>query len=141
MIVVDCSTLVFFLADDGPTGHRVRERITKEDRLAAPHLIDYEIMSALLGLARGRRGGKPKLNEKQLRKALATYRDLPIDRHETLILWERIQVLSSNLSTYDAQYVALTESLGVTLITNDARIGRSGAARCEIETFAVSPTG
>jgi predicted nucleic acid-binding protein len=140
LIVVDCSTLVFFLADDSPTGHGARERITKEDRLAAPHLIDYEIMSALLGLARGRRGGKPKLNEKQLRKALATYRDLPIDRHETLILWERVRALSGNLSTYDAQYVALAESLGVPLVTSDARIAKSGAARCNVETFMANST-
>lgn len=138
MIVVDCSALVFFLSDEGPTGHRVRERVAKEDRLAAPHLIDYEIMSALLGLARGRRGGNPKLSEKQLRRAVATYRDLAIDRHETLILWERVKGLSSNLSTYDAQYVALAESLGLPLITSDARIDKSGVARCEIETFETS---
>lgn len=135
MIVIDCSALVFFLGDEGPTGHRVRERVAKEDRLAAPHLIDYEIMSALLGLARGRRGGEPKLSEKQLRKAMATYRDLAIDRHETLILWERVKGLSSNLSAYDAQYVALAESLGVPMVTSDVRIDNSGAARCEIETF------
>ncbi|MDW6063896.1 MULTISPECIES: type II toxin-antitoxin system VapC family toxin [Streptomyces] len=138
MIVVDCSALVFFLSDEGPTGHRVRERVAKEDRLAAPHLIDYEIMSALLGLARGRRGGEPKLSEKQLRKAVATYRDLALDRHETLILWERVKGLSSNLSAYDAQYVALAESLGLPLITSDARIDKSGVARCEIETFETS---
>ncbi|MGY0057193.1 type II toxin-antitoxin system VapC family toxin [Streptomyces sp. LZ34] len=138
MIVVDCSALVFFLSDEGPTGHRVRERVAKEDRLAAPHLIDYEIMSALLGLARGRRGGEPKLSEKQLRKAVATYRDLALDRHETLILWERVKGLSSNLSAYDAQYVALAEILGLPLITSDARIDKSGVARCEIETFETS---
>ncbi|MGW3567047.1 type II toxin-antitoxin system VapC family toxin [Streptomyces sp. NPDC000941] len=138
MIVVDCSALVFFLSDDGPTGHRVRERVAKEDRLAAPHLIDYEIMSALLGLARGRRGGEPKLSEKQLRKAVATYRDLALDRHETLILWDRVKGLSSNLYAYDAQYVALAESLGLPLITSDARIDKSGVARCEIETFQTS---
>ncbi|WP_326805127.1 type II toxin-antitoxin system VapC family toxin [Streptomyces sp. NBC_01788] len=135
MIVTDCSALVFFLTDAGPTGHQVRERVAKEDRLAAPHLIDYEIMSALLGLARGRRGGEPKLTERQLSKALATYRDLAIDRHETLILWERVKGLSSNLSAYGAQYVALAETLGVPLLTCDARIARSGAARCEIEVF------
>ncbi|MFK0157359.1 type II toxin-antitoxin system VapC family toxin [Streptomyces sp. NPDC090493] len=138
MIVADCSALVFFLTDAGTVGHRVRERIAKEDRLAAPHLVDYEIMSALLGLARGRRGGDPKLSDIQLRKAMATYRDLAIDRHETLILWERVGSLSSNLSAYDAQYVALAETLGVPLVTCDARIDRSGMARCEIETFDTS---
>lgn len=139
MIVVDCSALVFFLADDSSTGHRVRERVAREDRLAAPHLIDYEIMSALLGLARGRRGAEPKLQDKQFRKAMATYQELGVDRHETLIIWRRIKELSDNLSVYDAQYVALAESLDVPLITSDVRIGKSGAARCEIETFAAPP--
>lgn len=96
-------------------------------------------MSALLGLARGRRGGEPKLTEGQLRKALATYRDLAIVRHETLVLWERVRDLSSNLSAYDAQSVALAESLGVPFVTCDARIGRSGTARCEIETLDATP--
>ncbi|MEV7678042.1 type II toxin-antitoxin system VapC family toxin [Streptomyces sp. NPDC088341] len=136
MIVIDCSALVFFLTDDGPTGQRVRKRVVEEDRLAAPHLIDYEVISALLGLARGRRGGKPKLTARALHKAMATFRDLPIDRHETLILWERVKTLSANLSAYDAQYVALAEILGVPLITSDARIERGGgAARCEIVVF------
>ncbi|WP_066952659.1 type II toxin-antitoxin system VapC family toxin [Streptomyces lushanensis] len=138
MIVIDCSALVFFLTDDGPTGRQVRKRVAEEDRLAAPHLIDYEVMSALLGLARGRRGGEPKLGAGPLRKAMATFRDLPIDRHETLVLWERVRTLSANQSAYDAQYVALAETLGVPLITSDARNERSGAARCGIEVFETS---
>lgn len=137
MIVADCSALVFFLTDEGPTGHAVRERVAKEDRITAPHLIDYEVMSALLGLARGRRGGEPKLSERQVRKAVATYRELAVDRQETLVLWERVRILSHNLSAHDAQYVALAESFGVPLITSDARIDRSGAARCAVETFCV----
>jgi hypothetical protein len=35
----------------------VRERVAKEDRIAAPHLIGYQIMSALLGQDRQERRG------------------------------------------------------------------------------------
>jgi predicted nucleic acid-binding protein len=41
----------------------------------------------------------------------------------------------ANLSAYDAQYVALAEALNVPLITADARVKRSGVARCEVEVF------
>ncbi len=135
MIVIDCSSLVHFLLDHGTTGTRIRERVGRADALAAPGLLDYEITSAVLGLARGRRGGKPKITEKEAAKAITDYQALAVDRHPTLVLWQRVRDLSHNLSAYDAHYVALAESLGVPLVTSDARIERSGAAHCAIETF------
>lgn len=138
MIVIDCSSLVHFLLDHGKTGTAIRERAGLADTLAAPGLLDYEITSAAFGLARGRRGGKPKITEKEAVKAITDYRALAVDLHPTLVLWQRVRELSNNLSVYDAHYVALAESLGVPLITSDVRIERSGAARCAIETFEAS---
>jgi predicted nucleic acid-binding protein len=138
VIVADSSALVFYLTDDGPAGRQARGRIGQEDTVAAPGLLDYEIMSALAGLSRGRRGGEPKLGRRQAEKAMATFRLLAVDRHDTLPLWDRIWELSANLSAYDAQYVALSESLEVPLLTADSRIARSGAARCAIETVTVT---
>lgn len=135
MIVADCSAIIFYLTDDGPAGQWVRDRVRGEDSLAAPGLLDYEVMSALAGLARGRRGGEPKLGKRQVEKAMATFRLLPVDRHNTLPLWDRVWKLSANLSVYDAQYVAVSEALGVPLLTGDHRIARAGAARCAIETI------
>ncbi|MFF7887508.1 type II toxin-antitoxin system VapC family toxin [Streptomyces sp. NPDC020794] len=73
-------------------------------------------------------------------KAITDYQTLALDLHPTLVLWQRVRELSNNLSVYDAHYVALAESLGVPLITSDARIERSGVARCTIETFEASST-
>ncbi|MGW5274165.1 type II toxin-antitoxin system VapC family toxin [Streptomyces sp. NPDC004044] len=89
---------------------------------------------------RGRRGGKPKIAEKEALKAITDYQALALDLHPTLGLWQRVRELSNNLSVYDAHYVALAETFGVPLITSDARIERSGAARCTIETFEASST-
>ena len=135
MIVADSSAIIFYLTDDGPTGQWVRDRVRQEDSLAAPGLLDYEVMSALAGLSRGRRGGEPKLTKRQVEKGMATFRLLPVDRHDTLPLWARIWELSANLSTYDAMYVALGEALNVPLVTADRRIARAGAARCVVETI------
>jgi predicted nucleic acid-binding protein len=140
LIVIDCSSLVHFLLDHGKTGTAIRERVGRADTLAAPGLLDYEITSAAFGLARGRRGGKPRIAEKEALKAITDYQALALDLHPTLVLWQRVRELSNNLSVYDAHYVALAESFGVPLITSDARIERSGAARCMIETFEASST-
>ncbi|MQY12116.1 Ribonuclease VapC9 [Streptomyces sp. RB5] len=140
MIVIDCSSLVHFLLDHGKTGTAIRERVGRADTLAAPGLLDYEITSAVFGLSRGRRGNEPKITEKEAVKAIADYQTLALDLRPTLVLWKRVRTLSNNLSVYDAHYVALAESFGVPLITSDARIERSGAARCTIETFEASST-
>ncbi|MET7718150.1 type II toxin-antitoxin system VapC family toxin [Streptomyces sp. NPDC005407] len=140
MIVIDCSSLVHVLLDHGKTGTAIRERMGRAGTLAAPGLLDYEITSAVFGLARGRRGEKPKITEKEALKAITDYQALALDLHPTLVLWQRVRELSNNLSVYDAHYVALAESFGVPLITSDARIERSGAVRCMLETFGASST-
>jgi predicted nucleic acid-binding protein len=137
VIVADCSAVIFYLTDDGPAGLQAREHVRRQDSLAAPGLLDYEVMSALAGLSRGRRGGEPKLGKRQAEKAMATFRLLPVDRHDTLPLWPRVWELSANLSAYDAQYVALSEALGVPLLTADRRVARAGVARCQITVAGV----
>ncbi|MEV7600652.1 type II toxin-antitoxin system VapC family toxin [Kitasatospora sp. NPDC089797] len=131
MIVIDCSALVLALTAQGSDGKLVRSRVSGAGDVYAPTLLDYEIQSALLGM---RRGGK--LTEKEMEKAIAAYRLLPIAKRETFPFWDRVRTLNANLSAYDSQYVALAEALGAPLITSDARIRRSGAAKCEIEVFA-----
>ncbi|MFJ8470468.1 type II toxin-antitoxin system VapC family toxin [Kitasatospora sp. NPDC094011] len=129
-VVIDCSALVHFLTNRAPLGVAIRARVGAAEAAAVPTLIDYEIQSALLGM---RRAGK--LTEREVGRAVDAYRQLPLVRHETLLLWGRVQALHANLSAYDAQYVALAEALAATLITCDARIERSGAAKCGIAVF------
>ncbi|MFJ6379937.1 type II toxin-antitoxin system VapC family toxin [Kitasatospora sp. NPDC092039] len=131
MIVIDCSALVLVLTAHGSDGELIRNRLAGAGDVYAPTLLDYEIQSALLGM---RRGGK--LTEKEVERAVDAYRLLPIAKRETLPFWDRVRRLHANLSAYDSQYVALAEALGVPLITSDARIRRSGAAKCEVEVFA-----
>ena len=112
------------------TGHAIARRVTAAQTLCAPHVLDGEVISALLGLMRGQ-----KISEREANAALSNYRAFPVERQDVLPLWPRLKSLHANLSAYDAQYVALAEALHVPLITADARIKRSGVARCEIEVF------
>ena len=128
--VIDNSALVVALAENGPTAQALRRRLRDLDSLNAPTLLDYELQSALFGMARGK-----KLAEAEVEKAIAAFKVLGIVQHKTFDLWQRARELHSNLSAYDAQYVALAEALGLPLITCDARIARSGVATCTVEVF------
>lgn len=122
--------MVELLAAKTPTGESIAQRLATSQALHAPYVLDGEIMSAFLGLIRGK-----KISEREADAALASYRVFPIERHDVLPLWPRLKRLHANLSAYDAQYAALAEALRVPLITADARIKRCGTARCEIEVF------
>jgi predicted nucleic acid-binding protein len=76
-----------------------------------------------------------KISAREADAALSNYRAFPVERQDVLPLWPRLKSLHANLSAYDAQYVALAEALRVPLITAEARIERSGIARCEVEVF------
>ncbi|ONK15368.1 type II toxin-antitoxin system VapC family toxin [Streptomyces sp. MP131-18] len=141
MIVIDCSAITMFLTDSGVVGQQVRARVAQEDTLHAPHLLDTEVASALLGMARGTRSGLPKLRKAVLDEHIKTYSALRIDRHEAMPLLPRVRVLHASLSAYGATYVALAETLGVPFVTTDARIKRGiQKPRCTIEVVGVEET-
>ncbi len=127
--------MVELLAAKTQAGEAIAGRLGRSQVLYAPYIIDGEVISALLGLRRGR-----KITEREADAAVANFRTFPLERQDVLPLWPRIKGLHVNLSAYDAQYVALAEALGVSLVTADARIARSGAARCGIEVFGAPPS-
>jgi predicted nucleic acid-binding protein len=126
VIVVDASVLAPALADDGDDGDRARERLRGED-LAAPELIDLEVLSTLRRAARAKR-----LDEDRSHQALTDLAALPLRRVPHLPLLGRVWELRDNLSAYDASYVALAEALDTVLVTADGRIERASGINCEI---------
>ena len=63
--------------------------------------------------------------------------DVPIELVSYEPVAGRVWELRHNLSSYDAWYVAVAESLGAPLATLDLRLARSAGPRCEFMTPGV----
>lgn len=131
LAVIDSSALVTLLVFDDPRAAAVEARLRKGDAFFAPTLLDYEVLSALRGIARK----DPRLTDEIVAEALADLQDLPVRRMKADALLPRIWQLRHNCSAYDAAYVALAESLGAALLTCDARLGAASGVRCEVEVL------
>lgn len=122
MIVVDASAAVSALLHTGTA----RAALGVET-LAAPHLIDTEVTSAL---RRRVLGGVMSASAGWT--ALDTWRRIGLTRYPGGAFLSRVWDLRDNLSAYDAAYVALAEALGCTLLTADGRISRTPGLRCPV---------
>jgi predicted nucleic acid-binding protein len=127
VIVVDASVLATALADDSGDGDRARARLHGE-QLAAPELLDLEVVSVLRGQMRAGR-----LDARRAELALTDLDALHVQRASHRPLMSRCWQLRDNLTIYDAAYVALAEALGVDLLTADRRLARAPGPRCRIE--------
>jgi len=120
--VVDASVLVTALADDDIDGDATRARLDRADELAAPKLVDLEVLSVIRRhLARGR------LDLRRANLAVTDLRVFPMARYDHLDLVERAWAMRDALSAYDATYVALAELLDCPLLTGDARLAKGAA--------------
>lgn len=129
MIVVDASVLAPALADDGEDGDQARSRLRGE-HLAAPELIDLEVLSIMRRAARAKR-----LDERRSGQALDDLAALPLQRVSHLPLLGRVWQLRDNLSAYDASYVALAEALDAVLLTADRRLAKAVGVLCEVDVL------
>jgi len=126
VLVVDASTIVAALIDDGPAGRWAELQLASDD-LAAPHLMPVEAANVL---RRAELNGSISADITSL--AHADLCDLPVDLYDYSPLSTRVWELRSNLTTYDACYVALAEILDAPLATLDLRLARAPGIRCEV---------
>jgi predicted nucleic acid-binding protein len=132
VIVIDASALVELLVGGTPRAARLAARIQQPtESLHAPYLIDLEVASVLRGLeARG------ALAQPLATRAVIDLLAVDVSRYAHDSLVPRIWQLRSNLTAYDAAYVALAENLGAPLVTCDARLAAAPGNRARIELFA-----
>lgn len=123
ILVVDASVVVDLIARFRP--EPIEAQIWAPDtHLAAPELIDVEVLHALRRLEREERipGSRTALVEE--------LRALPLKRFRHASLLAGIWALRGRLTAYDAAYVALTRLLDASLVTRDGRLAKaSGLGR------------
>ncbi len=128
MIVVDASALLDVLLQTQAAAE-VEARLFTGETLHAPHLLDLEVAQVLrryerVGELKARRGGE----------ALEDLASIRIERYPHHLFLPRVWALRSNVTAYDACYLALAEALQAPLVTRDRRLsGVPGhAARVEV---------
>ena len=117
MIVVDASLVIEVLIG-GTAGEKVSDRLIQEgSALAAPELLDLEVLQVLRRLA-----ASGRLSPANAEAALAILSDLNIERFSHAGFTGRIWELRENLTAYDGAYIALAEALDVPFWTRDAKL-------------------
>jgi predicted nucleic acid-binding protein len=127
LIVLDASSLTSLLLDPKAGEHSV----VRGARLLAPSLLPYEVTNVLRRLqATGR------LASRHATQAFSDLATLDIDYWAWALLAERTWQLRTNLSSYDAAYVALAERTDALLVTRDARLARAPGIGCEVKVLS-----
>jgi predicted nucleic acid-binding protein len=131
MIVLDASTVVEPLLAREPQCTTIVERIAPHaGRLACPELLAAEVCQVLRRFVRS--------GQLEVRRAVAAVDDLldlPVERYPHLPLLRRAFDLRDHLTSYDALYVALAESLDAVLLTRDRALARVPGAFAAVEVL------
>jgi predicted nucleic acid-binding protein len=126
--VVDASLLVAALVDSGPEGAWAEE-IVADVPLYAPELVSVEATNILRRLERAKQITSAAAN--------AAYEDLlqlDLELFPFQPFAQRIWELRYNVTSYDAWYVALAESISLPLATLDKKLAKTKGVACEFLT-------
>jgi predicted nucleic acid-binding protein len=127
-LVCDASAVVTALLDSGATGTWMASRFVGA-ALFAPALMQFECSNIIRrhemsGLISADYAAQAHLDLLELAVELWPYEALA----------ERIWQLRANLTSYDAGYVALAETIDAPLVTLDRRIRRAPGISCTVDT-------
>ena len=126
--VVDASVVVAALADSGPEGSWAESMIA-EGSLIGPELVLVEASNVLRRLELS-----GQLSIPEAAAAHGSLLRLDIEMFPFAPFSDRVWALRSNLTSYDAWYVALAEYFDCPLVTLDWKLSRASGLRCEVVT-------
>ena len=133
MWVIDASAVVELLMAT-PTGFVIEEHVfSSGEPLAAPHLIDVEVLHVVRRFHRTR-----LLTLERSEQALEDLEDLAITRYGHELLRPSIWRLRDRLTAYDAAYVALAELLDAPLVTCDGELAQSTGHGAAFRLFGLA---
>ena len=112
-------------------GARISGRVLAEgETLHAPHLVDLEVLQVLR-----RYTLSGDLTSERAGQALEDLMDMPLLRYPHMPFMGRIWELRTNMTAYDAAYIALAEVLPATFVTCDRRVATAGGHSARVEIF------
>jgi predicted nucleic acid-binding protein len=129
VLVVDTSAVVAALVARPPNQTLV-DRLRVDGDLHAPHLLDVELLHALRRLVLA-----GQLSEDRAADVRTDVADLTVVRYGHGALADRTWELRSNLTAYDATFIALAEALNAPLVTCDARLARAPGSSAVVELY------
>lgn len=132
MIVVDASVVCEGLFGSRLSSPARAALFDRGESLHAPHLIDLEVAHVVR-----RYTLRGAMSEQRAAQAIDDFLALPIERFAHELLLRRIWELRSNITPYDAAYIALAEVLGIPLLTCDEKLAAAPGHRAEIELIGL----
>jgi predicted nucleic acid-binding protein len=126
--MVDASVAIEVLLQTPAAARNEARLFTAGETLHVPHLFDLEVVHVLRRYA-----ASGVIDTGRGLEAIDDLTAWPLTRYSHDLFLTRIWALRHNLTAYDAAYVALAETLEVTLITCDARLAASVGHRAIIE--------
>lgn len=129
MRVLDASVVTNAMAVSGDAGDAARHVLGRERRLHVPEILTAEVTSGLRGMVH-----RGHLEAGDARAAAGRAASLPLRRYPFKPFLDRTWALRENVTTYDAWYIALAESLDASLITADDRLRHASGPRCPVLT-------
>ena len=134
MRVADASVVVdMFLGMGGQAGDDLRARLSRQEVISAPHLLDAEVAQALRRLSMQ---GEMAIN--RATGSLHELAELPLVRYSHTGLLPRAFELRNNVTIYDGLYLALAEALDVPLLTCDAALDGVPGCHASVELLPSS---